>query len=146
MHELAVAQALVEQVSGIALQHGAFAVASLRVKIGPLSGVEPALLAAALPLAAAGSVLENARLDLVPAPITVRCETCGAISEAQPNRLLCADCGDWHTKLVSGDELLLDSVELETGDHGFVGRPSGRLDQDRVGLKADPHAFPSPSA
>lgn len=112
MHELAVAQALVAQVSEIALRHGAASVTSLRVKIGPLSGVEPGLLASALPLAAAGSVMEHARLDLQSTPLTVRCEACGAISEALPNRLLCAGCGDWHTRLVSGDELLLESVEL----------------------------------
>jgi hydrogenase nickel incorporation protein HypA/HybF len=30
------------------------------------------------------------------------------------NRLTCAACGDWHTRVISGDELLLESVELET--------------------------------
>jgi hydrogenase nickel incorporation protein HypA/HybF len=30
------------------------------------------------------------------------------------NRLICSDCGDWHTQILSGDELLLESVELET--------------------------------
>lgn len=29
------------------------------------------------------------------------------------NRLLCGACGDWHTRIISGDELLLESVELE---------------------------------
>jgi hydrogenase nickel incorporation protein HypA/HybF len=28
------------------------------------------------------------------------------------NRLLCGACGDWHTQVISGDELLLESVEL----------------------------------
>jgi hydrogenase nickel incorporation protein HypA/HybF len=44
----------------------------------------------------------------------VRCETCGAESVALPNRLVCGACGDWHTRLVSGDEMLLASVELTT--------------------------------
>jgi hydrogenase nickel incorporation protein HypA/HybF len=42
----------------------------------------------------------------------VRCETCGAETEAEPNRLICATCGDYHTRLVSGDEMMLMSVEL----------------------------------
>jgi hydrogenase nickel incorporation protein HypA/HybF len=45
--------------------------------------------------------------------VRVRCEQCGAESEASPNRLLCGACGDYHTRLLSGDELLLVSVELE---------------------------------
>ena len=114
MHELAVAQALVEQVEAVISQHGATQASSIRVRIGPLAGVVPDLLAHAFPLAAAGSRLEHAELEFAHAAIKVRCETCGAETEVAMNRLLCGVCGDWHTQLVSGDELLLESVELET--------------------------------
>lgn len=114
MHELAVAQALVEQVESVIRQHRAQSASLIRVRIGPLSGVVAELLANAFPLAAAGSRMEHAVLDLVAAPITVRCETCGAQTEAAMNRLVCGACGDWHTRIVSGDELVLESVELET--------------------------------
>lgn len=114
MHELAVAQALVEQVEAVITQHAATQASLIRVRIGPLAGVVPELLATAFPLAAAGSRLEHAELDLVNAPIKVRCQTCGAETEATMSRLLCGDCGDWHTQVISGDELLLESVELET--------------------------------
>jgi hydrogenase nickel incorporation protein HypA/HybF len=115
VHELAVAQALVEQVEAVIGQHRASGATSIRVRIGPLAGVVPELLASAFPLAAAGSRMEHAELDLVSSPIKVRCRTCGAETEAAMNRLVCGACGDWHTQVVSGDELLLDSVELETG-------------------------------
>lgn len=114
MHELAVAQALVEQVESVIRQHRAQSASLIRVRIGPLSGVVSELLGNAFPLAAAGSRMEHAVLDLVAAPITVRCETCGAETEATMNRLVCGACGDWHTRIVSGDELLLESVELES--------------------------------
>ncbi len=55
---------------------------------------------------------EDAELTLEPQPVRVRCEDCGAESEAAPNRLLCGACGGYHTRLTSGDELLLASVEL----------------------------------
>lgn len=114
MHELAVAQALVEQVDNVIRQHKAASASLIRVRIGPLAGVVPELLASAFPLAAAGHAMEHATLDLVAAPITVRCQTCGAETEAAMNRLICGACGDWHTQVISGDELLLESVELET--------------------------------
>ena len=114
MHELAVAQALVEQVDAVIDQHQARSATTIRVRIGPLAGVVPALLASAFPLAAVGSRMEHAELEFVHAPITVHCQTCGADTEATMNRLICGDCGDWHTQLISGDELLLESVELET--------------------------------
>ena len=113
MHELAVAQALVEQVDAVIDQHGATQASLIRVRIGPLAGVLPELLATAFPLAAAGSRMEHAELEFTHAPIQVCCQTCGAETEAAMNRLICGACGDWHTRIMSGDELLLESVELE---------------------------------
>jgi len=123
VHELAVAQALVEQVDAVIDQHqashahdasssDAWHAASIRVRIGPLAGVVPELLASAFPLAAAGSRMEHAELEFTLAPIRVRCQTCGAETDAAMNRLVCGACGDWHTQILSGDELLLESVEL----------------------------------
>lgn len=114
MHELSVAQALVEQVDAVIDQHNAAQASMIRVRIGPLAGVVPELLATAFPLAAAGSRMEHAELEFTHAPIQVHCQTCGAETEAAMNRLLCGACGDWHTQILSGDELLLESVELET--------------------------------
>ena len=125
MHELAVAQALVEQVDAVidqqqahhdndASSSDAWRATSIRVRIGPLAGVVPELLASAFPLAAAGSRMQHAELEFTLAPIQVHCQTCGAETEAAMSRLLCGACGDWHTQVISGDELLLESVELET--------------------------------
>lgn len=114
MHELAVSQALVEQVETVIDQHGATQASLIRVRIGPLAGVVPELLASAFPLAAAGSRMEHAELEFSHTPIQVHCQTCGAETEAAMNRLVCGACGDWHTQVISGDELLLESVELET--------------------------------
>ena len=112
MHELAVAQALVEQVDAVIDQHNAAQASMIRVRIGPLAGVVPELLASAFPLAAAGSRMQHAELEFTLAPIQVHCQTCGAETEAAMNRLVCGACGDWHTQILSGDELLLESVEL----------------------------------
>jgi hydrogenase nickel incorporation protein HypA/HybF len=86
----------------------------VKLQIGPLSGVEADLLRQAFPLASAGSVAEAAQLVIEKLPIRVRCESCGAETAAEPNKLVCGTCGDWHTRLLSGDEMLLASVELNT--------------------------------
>jgi hydrogenase nickel incorporation protein HypA/HybF len=112
MHELSVCQALIEQVQNVARANNAAAVSRVVLRIGPLSGVEPKLLEQAFPLARAGTVAAEAALEIESLPIRVRCERCGAETNASANRLLCGQCGDWHTQLLSGDELLLASVEL----------------------------------
>ena len=116
MHELSVAQALVEQVEALIASNQAHRATRIVLQIGPLAGVVPELLATAIPMAAAGSRMEGAQVAFHDAPVRVRCLTCHAESTAAINKLLCAACGDWHTQVVSGDELLLESVELEKQD------------------------------
>ena len=112
MHELSVCQALIEQVEAVAREQNAAQVLLIRLGIGPLSGVEPQLLEQAFYIARAGSIAADAELQVNSLPIQVSCRECGAVSEAQAARLVCAVCGDWHTTLVSGDELQLTQVEL----------------------------------
>jgi len=112
VHELSVCQALIGQVETVAQERGARGVKSVLVRLGPLSGVEASLLEQAYPLARAGTIAEASRLLIEPAPIRIKCETCGAETEAAPNCLICATCGDYHTRLLSGDEMMLMSVEL----------------------------------
>jgi len=102
-----------DQVETIALERNAQSVTLIVVAMGPLSGVEAQLLKNAYPLASAGTVAENAELVIEYLPIRVRCTQCDSESDALPNKLVCKQCGDWRTTLISGDELMLMSVELE---------------------------------
>ena len=113
MHELAICQSLMDQIEGIARERNAVCVTSIVVGIGPLSGVESQLLKNAYPVASAGSIAEDAELLIEQLPLKVKCTRCGSESDALPNKLTCKQCGDWRTTVVSGDELLLMSVELE---------------------------------
>lgn len=113
MHELAICQSLMDQVQDIALERNALSVTSIVVGMGPLSGVEAQLLKNAYTVASAGTVAEDAELIIENLPIRVKCGQCGCESDASPNKLVCKQCGDWRTTLVSGDELMLMSVELE---------------------------------
>ena len=112
MHELSVCLSLLDQVKRTAQDHGAERVERIRLRIGPLSGVEAPLLLNAYPLAAAGTIAAEAEIEVEPSPVRVHCIDCGAETDASPNRLLCRDCGSHHTRLTSGDEMLLASLEM----------------------------------
>lgn len=116
MHELALCQGMLTEVERIAAQHGATGIERIVLRIGPLAGVEPRLLYDAFPIASAGTIAEDAELEIEPTPLRVRCERCNEETDVLPNRLLCGACGDFHTRVISGDELLLASVELIVGD------------------------------
>lgn len=121
MHELSVCLSLLREVQRIAREHNAARVTRIVVTVGPLSGVEPGLLRNAYPLAVAGSVAEDAEFVIDVSDIVVRCSQCGAESPAKPNRLLCGACGDYRTNLVSGDEMVLQSLELDEIGSATVG-------------------------
>lgn len=112
MHELAVCQSLIAEVRRVASERNANDVTRIVVRIGPLSGVEPDLLANAYPIAAAGTPAADAELEIRFSGVRIRCRVCDAEADVAPNRLLCPSCGDLRTELVSGDELILESVEL----------------------------------
>ena len=113
MHELSICQSLLDQVESIALERNAQYVTLIVVGIGPLSGVESQLLKNAYAFASAGTVAEDAELIIENLPVRVKCNQCGCESDVLPNKLVCKQCGDWRTTLLSGDELMLMSVELE---------------------------------
>jgi hydrogenase nickel incorporation protein HypA/HybF len=114
MHELSVCLSLLQQMEKIAAERNAVAVEKVFLQIGPLSGIEPALLENAYPLATAGTVAANAELVMEISEIIVSCTQCGTESPAQVNRLLCSDCGDFRTQVVSGDEMILQRLEMRT--------------------------------
>jgi hydrogenase nickel incorporation protein HypA/HybF len=118
MHELAVCQALIGQVAEVAREQRAVSVTDIFVSVGPLSGVEGPLMQNAFPIAAAGTVANEATLHLEETAIRICCEECGEETEAQMNRLLCERCGHWRTRVVSGDELMLQRVVLDGAGAG----------------------------
>jgi len=88
-------------------------VVRIAVDVGPLSGVEPALLARAFTIAQAGTLAASARLELRTPAVRVRCRRCDRHWEATGPRLACEVCGDFRTEVLGGAELLLRDVEME---------------------------------
>jgi hydrogenase nickel incorporation protein HypA/HybF len=112
MHELAVCQALLQELEALVVRHGAIRVQRLTVQVGALSGVEPQLLATAFEVARRGSCAEDAELTVESPQVRVRCRGCGTEADCMPTRLVCPRCGGARTELISGAELLLRHVEL----------------------------------
>ena len=115
MHELSVCLSLLDQVCTIAAEHQSRRVMRIEVEVGPLSGVEADLLRSAWPIACAGTIAVDAEFVIGESDIVVHCRTCGAETPATANRLVCGECGDFKTRLTSGDEMILQRIELDTG-------------------------------
>lgn len=114
MHELSIAQALIDQVSDVAKAQSAKRVVSIRVVVGALSGVDPESLRAVFPLAAEDTLLAGATLEVETVAASVRCKTCGGVSVPDAPFVYCATCGSRDVQIEAGRELYIRSAEIET--------------------------------
>lgn len=109
MHEMAITQSVVELV---AERTEGRRVAVVRLQVGALSGVVPDAMAFCFELIAAGTTLEGAVLEFDRVLGQARCHTCGQEFGLDSLILLCP-CGSADVSVISGQELLVTSVEME---------------------------------
>lgn len=111
MHEYSLIQSLVERVEAEAVARSASAVHRLRVRIGEDAGVDIELFKTAYCTFRERTVCEHADLDVVVVPVEWACEACGR--RIEPGRpLRCPDCLA-PAKLIAGDEIVLERIEME---------------------------------
>jgi hydrogenase nickel incorporation protein HypA/HybF len=110
MHELSIAEGVVD----VAVRHArGRRVTAVELKVGHLRQVVPSALEFAFELVAQGTPVEGARLVLEQVPAKVACRACSAEGEVGDFPLACPDCGGLDVEVVGGEELLVDSLELE---------------------------------
>ncbi len=114
MHELSLAGAIVEAGVRVAAREGAARVVSVRLGLGVLSCARAEALEHCFPLVARGTALEGARLEIVAAPLVLRCEGCGQTTERLTAEVSCAACGSPAVELLSGRDLIIESMDLAT--------------------------------
>jgi hydrogenase nickel incorporation protein HypA/HybF len=110
MHELSIAEAIV----AIAERHArGRTVTKVEVRVGHLRQVVPSALEFAFELVAKGTVLDGAELELEDVPARGRCRDCGAETTLSGFPLACSACGGLDLELLAGEELQVESLELE---------------------------------
>jgi hydrogenase nickel incorporation protein HypA/HybF len=112
MHELSIAQGIVDIVRQYVPERQGPRVASVRVRVGRLSGVVPDSLEFCFGAIVAGTPYESARLRIEPVPTACECADCAARFETQDPVFLCPSCGSGNVRLVSGTELQVVDLEL----------------------------------
>lgn len=113
MHELSIAQALVEQIEAAATKAHAKRVVRVVITVGALSGVDPEALRSLFPLVAEDTVTADAELVVEPVMARVRCRACDREETVANAFIRCAVCSSRDVELIAGRELHIKTVELE---------------------------------
>ena len=109
MHELSITQSILNISLEAASQQGATRIRTIRLRMGPFSGVVPECVQMYLDVLAKGTRAEGAET----VPLKVLCRDCGRESEITRERIQCPFCGSIRLKRLSGNEFMVDSLEVD---------------------------------
>ncbi len=111
MHEYSIVQSLLDRVQQEVSARNGTAVHRLWVRIGELSGVEIELLQTAYEMCRESTICAHAAMEVSRQDARWECPRCGVAIE-RGMQLTCGACGR-PARLVQGDEIMLDRIEME---------------------------------
>jgi hydrogenase nickel incorporation protein HypA/HybF len=126
MHELSIAESILEIVRTNVPPEEQYSVKSVKLKVGKLAGVVADSLDFCFTAITQETPFKGVVLDIELIPFVVKCKGCGASSESEAGVVLCPACGSAETDVVSGTELQVIEIELHdnpvTGEQAFAQR------------------------
>lgn len=131
MHEFSLTRSLLTQVAEIVRGEGGGTVREIRIRCGPLSGVEPLLMREAFEILRREGPMADAKLRIIEEGLSARCDGCGGAFEPERFCFVCPHCGSHQTTAVSGDSVVIESVVVDSA--GFVDSAGAARDTEKNG-------------
>jgi hydrogenase nickel incorporation protein HypA/HybF len=113
MHEMSIAMTIVESVVEKAGMEGAGRVSQIELVVGRLAGVAIESLKFCFSAASRETLAESAELVIAEKPAIGECEDCGMRFSVDFHYARCQTCGGFRVKIVSGEELYIQSITIE---------------------------------
>jgi hydrogenase nickel incorporation protein HypA/HybF len=112
MHEMSLAEGMLQIVDETARKNGAAKVTAVRLELGALSHVEAEALRFCFDAVARGGIAEGARLEIVTTPGRAWCMPCGDTVELARLGDACPRCGGYQLQVTQGEEMRLKDIEI----------------------------------
>lgn len=115
MHEMAIVNNLLDECEKIKIQNKANKITRIKVSIGRLSGVEEHYFKEAFKAFTSDENASyfDAKLEVVIKDLELFCNDCKKQFIQNKNEFYCIFCNSKNVKVASGEELLLEQLELE---------------------------------
>ena len=113
MHEMSIAQSLLDIIREEMNKHNASVLKSVRLHIGRLSAIVPESLSFCFEVMTTGTELEGAELIMEIIPLRGSCRDCGRTFEIEDYAFECPFCGGPHIDTVSGQGLSIVEMEVD---------------------------------
>lgn len=113
MHELSLAEALIELVEEESRKLAGARIRTVRLEIGAIATVEPEAMRFCFDVVARGTSADGAVLDIVTVPGRGRCLECRRDIDVFERPTLCPECGAARVEVTSGDVMRLKELEVD---------------------------------
>ncbi|GAB6178346.1 hydrogenase maturation nickel metallochaperone HypA [Desulfobaculum senezii] len=113
MHELAIVTSILEIAKQEASKYDAKRITRVRLKVGEMSCLEARTLTSCFEICAEGTPAQGAELIVNTVPVTWKCKNCQNEFE-EPVDYACPSCGSKTLDMMTGRELLVESLDVET--------------------------------
>jgi hydrogenase nickel incorporation protein HypA/HybF len=113
LHELAMVRGIYNVINEQIKEHDVNRVVQVRIVVGALTGVEDTTMKLCFEMYVQRTPLKGAELVIKRIPVKVRCRVCGNEYETGIPFSACTVCGNKKMKIISGDELYVESLEVE---------------------------------
>ncbi|OGU12098.1 MAG: hydrogenase maturation nickel metallochaperone HypA [Ignavibacteria bacterium GWB2_35_12] len=112
MHEVSIAQEIIEIVKSYLPKNNHVSVKSVKVEVGEFSNILPEALSFGFEVRTENSELKGAELIISKIPLTVKCKDCGYISTLEEPFFFCNSCESANVEILTGTELNVIEIEL----------------------------------
>lgn len=113
MHEMALAEGVLQIVEDTVRGEGDVRVKTVVLEIGELSHVMPEAMDFCFEAVVRGSVAEGARLEIHRAPGRAWCHTCATEVRVASLVDACPECGGFKLQVTGGEEMRVKEMEVE---------------------------------
>ena len=113
MHEMSLMGGVFEVIEKTLSQHEVKRVLQVKLKVGELTNAEPDSLQMVFEAFCKNTVCEGAELVIERVPVLGRCRNCQLEFTVETMFFLCPKCQNTSIEVIQGEELLLESLEVE---------------------------------
>lgn len=115
MHELSIAESIIESALSFAAQQQATNITQMELEIGSISGVDKAALETALEIAVRNTILQDTTFIYNEITAEGKCRHCGNRYTLPDLFTPCPSCHQYAPEIITGKELKIKSVTFDDG-------------------------------
>ena len=116
MHELSIAEAIVDAVKEQMIENAGSTLKMLNICVGELAGVEVESLRFLMGIVLESEGFEDAEFTIRVEPAVLICSNCGEKLPASRIGETCPKCSEWNLRLTGERAVMLESMEIEDED------------------------------